>query len=135
MKACRSVCGVTALLIPTRRAAFADDPPGAVPVQPLPGSGQEDGAAGAFAGGQVDRPRGPRRERDHRPLAALPHDGQGPVAAFGAESLDVGAGGLGDPQPLSASSETSACSTALPIPAATSRAPTSLRSSPVACDS
>jgi hypothetical protein len=38
-------------------------------------------------------------------------------------------------RPLSASSEIRACSIAGPSPAATSRAPTSLRSKPMACDS
>jgi hypothetical protein len=37
--------------------------------------------------------------------------------------------------PLSASSEISACSAGRPSPAATSSEPSSLRSSPVACDS
>jgi hypothetical protein len=34
----------------------ADDPPGAVPVQPPPVRGQEHRPAGALANGQVDRP-------------------------------------------------------------------------------
>ena len=38
----------------------ADDPPGAVPVQPLPIRSQEDRPFAAFADGQVDRPRGAR---------------------------------------------------------------------------
>jgi len=37
---------------------FADDPPGAVLVQPPPVVGEEDGAVAAFPGGQVDRPGG-----------------------------------------------------------------------------
>jgi hypothetical protein len=49
---------------------LADDPPGAVPVQP-PVGGEEDRAVAAFAGGQVDRPGGARRERDGDDLAAL----------------------------------------------------------------
>ena len=36
----------------------ADDPPGAVPVQPTPVGGEEDGSFAAFADRQVDRPRG-----------------------------------------------------------------------------
>jgi hypothetical protein len=35
---------------------LADDPSGAVPVQPPPVDGQEHWPAGAFADGQVDRP-------------------------------------------------------------------------------
>jgi hypothetical protein len=33
----------------------ADDPPGPMPVEPLPGRGGEDGSFAAFANGQVDR--------------------------------------------------------------------------------
>ena len=78
----------------------ADDPPGAVPVQPPAIRGQEDGSFAALADGQVDRPRGARRERDGDDLAALAGDHQGPVAALDAERFDVGAGGFGDPQPV-----------------------------------
>jgi hypothetical protein len=41
----------------------ADDPPGAVPVQPPPAGSQEDRAVAAFARGQVDRPGSTGRER------------------------------------------------------------------------
>jgi hypothetical protein len=41
----------------------ADDPGGAVPVQPLPVRAAEDRSFHALADGQVDRPRGARRER------------------------------------------------------------------------
>jgi hypothetical protein len=41
-----------------------------------------------------------RRERDGDDLAALAGNGESPVAAFQIEVLDVGAGGLGDPQPV-----------------------------------
>jgi len=79
---------------------LADDPPGAVPVQPAPVTGEEDRAVAAFAGGQVDRPGRPWRQRDGHHLAALAGDRQGPVPAFQAQVLDVGAGGLRDPQPV-----------------------------------
>jgi hypothetical protein len=49
-------------------------------------------------------------------------------------AIDAGAGGLGDRSPFSASSEISACSGG-PSPAATSSAPSSLRSRAVAWDS
>jgi hypothetical protein len=49
----------------------ADDPPGAVPVQPPPVTGDEDGSVAAFPGGQVDRPAGAGRQRDSDYLAAL----------------------------------------------------------------
>ncbi len=59
----------------------ADDPPGAVPVQPSAGGSGEDGPFAALADGEVDRPGGARGERDHGALAALAGDGQGAVAA------------------------------------------------------
>ena len=49
----------------------ADHPPSAVPVQPSAISGQEDRSLAALADGQVDRPRGARRERDGDHFAAL----------------------------------------------------------------
>ena len=78
----------------------ADDPPGAVPVQPPPVRGQEDRPAGALAGGQVNRPGRARRQRDGDDLAALAGDGQRPVPALQAQVLDVRAGGLRDPKPV-----------------------------------
>ena len=79
---------------------LADDPPGAVPVQPPPAAGQEDRAVAAFARGQVDRPGGAGRQRDGDDFASLAGDGQGPVPALQAQVLDVGAGGFGDAQPV-----------------------------------
>ena len=73
---------------------LADDPPGAVPVQPPPVRGQEHRPAGALADGQVDRPGRARRKRDGDHLAALAGDGQGPVPALQAQVLDVGFRGL-----------------------------------------
>ena len=78
----------------------ADDPPGAVPVQPPAIGGQEDRSVAALADGQVDRPGGARRERDRDHLATLAGDHQGPVPPFDAQRFDAGAGGLGDPQPV-----------------------------------
>ena len=48
---------------PRPAGGLADDPSGAVPVQPSPVGGQEDRPAGALADGQVDRPGGARRQR------------------------------------------------------------------------
>jgi hypothetical protein len=79
---------------------LADDPPGAVPVQPPPVGGQEHRPAGALGDGQVDRQGSSRRERDGDDLAALAGDRQGPVLAFQAEVLDISAGGLRYPQPI-----------------------------------
>jgi len=45
-------------------------------------------------------PGGARHQRGGDDLAALTGDHQGPVPAFDAQSLDVGAGGLGDAQPV-----------------------------------
>ena len=80
--------------------SLADDPPGAVPVQPPPVRSQEHRAVRALADDQVDRPGSARRQRDGHHLAALAGDSQGPVPALQAQVLDVGAGGLGDPQPV-----------------------------------
>ncbi len=79
---------------------LADDPSGAVPVQSPPVTGQENVPVRSFADDQVDRPGGARRQRDSNDLAALAGDGQGPVPAFQAQVLDVGAGGLRHPQPV-----------------------------------
>jgi hypothetical protein len=78
----------------------ADDPPGAVPVQPTAIGGQEDRSFGALADGQVDRPRRPWRQRDSYHLAAFAGDNQHPVPAFDTQGFDIRAGGFGDPQPV-----------------------------------
>jgi hypothetical protein len=77
---------------------LAGDPPGAVPVQATPVSGEQDRAAAAFAGNMVDRPGGARSERDGDDLAAFAGNRQGPVATLQAQVLDIGAGGFRDPQ-------------------------------------
>ena len=69
------------------RNRLAADPPGAVPVQPPPVTGQESGPVCSFADDQVDRPGGARRQRDGDDRAALSGDGQGPVPAFQAQVL------------------------------------------------
>ena len=79
---------------------LADDPPGAVPVQPPPVRGQEHRPVGSFADGQVDRAGGARCQRDRDDLSALAGDRQGPVPAFQAQVLDVGAGSLRDPKAI-----------------------------------
>jgi hypothetical protein len=60
----------------------ADDSGGAVPVQPFPVCGDEEGSFGALADRQVDRPGGARGERDGDDLATLAGDNQGPVPAL-----------------------------------------------------
>ena len=78
----------------------ADDPPGAMPVQPPPIGRQEDGPFHALADGQVDRPGGARLERDGDNVAALAGDYQGAVPALNPERLDPGVRSFGDPQPV-----------------------------------
>jgi len=135
MNACRSVWGRDDLADPGAAGGLADDPPGTVPVQPPPVRGQEHRAAGALADGQVDRPGRARRERYGDDLAALAGDGQSPVPALQTQMLDIGTSGLRHSNPFSASREISACSVGGPSPAATSRAPSSLRSRATARDS
>jgi hypothetical protein len=69
MNACLSVCGLTFLAIPARHPA--DDPGGAVPVQPPTVRGDEQRPFGALADGQVDSAGGARRKRGGHHLAAL----------------------------------------------------------------
>jgi hypothetical protein len=76
----------------------ADDPPGAVPVQPMIIRRQEDRPFYALADGQVDCPGGARHERDGDDLAALAGDRQGPLPTLDTQGLDVGADSLEDPQ-------------------------------------
>jgi len=100
MNACLSVCGPHWPGDPSAAGGPADDPGCAVPVQPATVSGQEYRSFAALPDGQVDRPRGTRCERDGDDLAALAGDHQYPVAALDARSLDAGASGFGDPQPI-----------------------------------
>ena len=78
----------------------ADDPRRTVAVQPPAVGGQEQRPVAALADGQVDRPGSARRKWNGNDLAAFADDHQSPVAALGAERLDVGTGGFGDPQPV-----------------------------------
>jgi hypothetical protein len=100
MNACRSVWGVTFLVIPARRAVVRTICPAPCRSSRRPVCGQEQRSVGVFADGQVDRPGGPRRQRDRHHLAALAGHGESPVPALEAQVLDVRAGGLGNPQPV-----------------------------------
>jgi hypothetical protein len=100
MNACLKVWGRDGFADARPAGDLADDPAGAVPVQPPSVRCEEHRAAGALADDQVDRPGRARRQRDGHHLAALAGDGQGPVPAFQAQVLDAGAGGLRDPQPV-----------------------------------
>jgi hypothetical protein len=51
-------------------------------------------ALASLSDGQIDRPRGARRQRDGDDLAVLAGADQGPVPAFPAEGFDIGASGL-----------------------------------------
>jgi hypothetical protein len=66
----------------------------------LSGYRQEHRPFGAFTDSQVDRPGSAWRQREGDDLAALAGDRERPVPAVQAHLLDVGAGGLGDPQPV-----------------------------------
>ena len=67
-----------------------DDPDGPVTVETLAVSADEDGAAVAFADGQVSGSGGTRCHWDGHGLASLAHDGEGAMAALEAQGLDVG---------------------------------------------
>ena len=71
MNACRSVCGPIGLFHAGAARDTARDPGGAVPVHALPVRPQEDRPVEEFPDSQVDRPRGPQRERDDEDLPAL----------------------------------------------------------------
>ena len=105
MKAWRRVCGPIFLASPARRATRRTILAAPCRSSRLRSRGGEARSFAAFADGQVDRAGGPRRERDNGFPAALAGNRQGPVAALGAQSLDVRAGGLGHARPVQASSE------------------------------
>src|SRR5260221_14463578 len=67
---------------PRAAGYLADDPGGAVPVQPAAIGSQEDGPFAAFADGQVDRPRCARWVRAGVALAAPAGAKQDPVLAL-----------------------------------------------------
>jgi hypothetical protein len=113
----------------------ADNPGGAVPVQPSAISSQEQRPVAALADGQVDRPRRARRQRDDDDLAAFAGDGQRPVATLGAERLDAGASGLRNPQPVQGEQGDESVLCGRAEPGGNQDAPSSLWSSLVACDS
>ena len=62
----------------------ADDPGGAVPVQPLPIGAAEDRPVHALTDGQADRPRRAWRERDGDDLAAVARHNHSAVPALDA---------------------------------------------------
>jgi hypothetical protein len=76
-----------------------------------------------------------RARGDGYGLAALAEDGEGPMPASTPRASMSAPVASETRRPLSASSEIGACSTAGPSPPATSSAPTSSRSKPMALDS
>ena len=100
MNACRSVWGVTALPIPARRAVLRTIRLAPCRSSRRPSAARNTGPSVRSPDGQVDRPGRAGRQRDGHHLAALTGDRQRPVPALQAQVLDVGAGGLRDPQPV-----------------------------------
>jgi hypothetical protein len=113
----------------------AHDPPSGVPVKTPPVAIEKDRTLRALADGQIDRPGGVRRQRYGDDLAALRRmvrvrwPRSRPSASMSAPNASE------TRSPLIANSDTSACSAGPPRPAATSSAPTSVRSRPTAWDS
>jgi hypothetical protein len=95
----------------------------------------KDRSLAAFADRQVDGPGRPGGEGDGHHLAPFADDGDGAVAALEPEVLDLGADGFGDPQPVERQQADERVIPGIAESAATSMAPTSLRSCPVAWDS
>jgi hypothetical protein len=120
---------------PRVAGCLADDPPRAVPVQPTPVRGQEHRPVRPFTDGQVDRPGGPRRQRDGYDLAALAGDGQGPVPALQAQALDAGTGSLRDPQPVQREQRDQRTPGRRPDPGGDQQRAELVGSSATACDS
>jgi len=136
MKAWRRVWGPPGLLIPALRANPAHDPPRRVSVEALAVPPEEDRALDPLPDGQVDGACRARGERDGDDLAALAQQREGAMAALDAESLDVGAECFRDTEPVDRQQgDEGVPAGPTPKPAATSSAPTSFRSSPVAPDS
>lgn len=120
---------------PSTPSDASDDPAGSVAIEAAAVATAENRALATLADCKVDGAGGAWGDGDGDDLAALAHDGQSSMSPLEAECLDIGTGRLRDPQSVERENERRACSAAAPSPAATRRAPTSLRSSPVACDS
>src|SRR6266545_2583212 len=120
---------------PGAAGCLADDPGSTMAVQPAAISSQEDRPLAPFADGQVDRPGGAWRERDGDDLAALAGDHQGSVPRSTPRASMSAPVASETRSPFRASREIRACSAGGPSPAATSSAPSSLRSKATACDS
>ena len=126
--------GADSLGDPGAAGKATHDPSGGMSIQTVSGVRDEDRALAAFPNREVDRSGCTRRERDRYHLAAFTVDREGPMPAVETERFDIGAGGFGDPQPIERQQADQRVVTSA-REAATRRAPTSLRSSPVAFDS
>jgi hypothetical protein len=78
----------------------AHDPPCGVTIDPFARSADEDRPFAAFTNCEVDGPRRPGREGDRHDLAAFAQNPERAVSPLQPEILDVGADGLGDPEPV-----------------------------------
>ena len=97
MKACLKVCGPTRFVIPARRATRCTTR--AAPWRSrLPARPHEDRPFAPFPDSEVDSPGRARCQRDRHDLAALAQDGERAMAPLQPERLDVGTGGLRDPE-------------------------------------
>jgi hypothetical protein len=113
----------------------AHDPSRRVAVDPTVVGSDEDRSLAAFTDREINGPRRAGRQRDGHDLATLAQDRERAVAALQAEVLDIGADGFGDPQPVEREQADQGVIPGAGQAAATSMAPTSLRSRPVAWES
>ena len=77
-----------------------DGPIGGVAVHPTALGAEEDRARRSLADVEINCPGGAGSQGDGHVLAALSHDLERPVSPLEVEVVDVGAQGLGDPQPV-----------------------------------
>src|SRR5688572_20587318 len=75
---------------------------GGAPVETCSVGAAQDSAVGALADGEIDGSCDPGWQGDGCRLVALADDGEGSVASFDAEVLDVGGARFADPQPVQA---------------------------------
>jgi hypothetical protein len=78
----------------------SDDPATTVAVESVAVGAEEDRALTALADCKVDGTGRAWGKRDGDNLATFAHDGEGSMSSFEAESLDVRANRLGDPQSI-----------------------------------
>ncbi len=111
------------------------DPGGAMTIETATAAVTENRAGAVFPDGEIDRPCGSWRERDRHRFAALAMNNECAVPALEAELFDVGTDRFGPAEPVQREQRDQGMIACSGHPAATSIAPTSLRSRPVALDS